>query len=179
MVKHQGGIVSAAQVVTTTAVSTDSLDIGIKDASGNVTVGRDLGQGGDIVANFVPLTSVTAAGAATVTFEIITADDAALTSNVTVLASSRPYAKEELAVVTTVGNSSTLPITVTIPANLSARPAAGPVSGAGANQYKPRMRRYLGVRYTIATGPLNTGSFNAWFGPNHVGDANKWYPAGW
>jgi hypothetical protein len=179
MVKHQGSIVSAAQVVTTTAVSTDSIDL---------TVGRDLGNGSDIVANFIPLTSVTAAGAATVTFEIIAADDIALTTNVTVLAASGPYTKEMLAVVTTTGNSRTLPITVTVPSNIAARwigqviPGVGTVSAtiatAGPGQHQPRMRRYLGVRYTIATGPLTGGTFNAWFGPNHVGDT-KIYPAGW
>lgn len=181
MVKHQGSVVSTAQVVTTTAVSTDSIDL---------AAGRDLGGGdGGIVANFVPLTSVTAAGAATVTFEIISADDAALTSNVTVLASSGAYTKEMLAVVTTTGNSRTLPITVSIPANLAARwvgqviPGVGTVAGgvatAGPGQHQPRMRRYIGVRYTVATGPLTGGTFNAWFGPNHVGDSNKHYPVGW
>lgn len=179
MVKHQGSIVSSAQAVTATAVSTDSIDL---------TVGRDLGNGSDIVANFIPLTSVTAAGAATVTFEIIAADDAALTTNVTVLAASGAYTKDMLAVVTTTGNSRTLPITVTVPANLAARwigqvvgggTVSGTVATAGPGQHQPRMRRYLGVRYTVATGPLTGGTFNAWFGPNHVGDAVKHYPVGW
>ncbi|MEY5100977.1 MAG: hypothetical protein RJA36_3696 [Pseudomonadota bacterium] len=180
MVKHQGSVVSTAQAVTATAVSTDSIDL---------TVGRDLGNGSDIQANFTVLTSATAAGAATVTFEIITADAADLTGNVTVLASSRPYTKEELTVVTTTGNTKSLPITLTIPTNLSARwigqviPGVGTVNAtiatAGPGQHQPRMRRYLGVRYTVATGPLTGGTFNAWFGPNHVGDAVKHYPVGW
>ena len=174
MVKHQGSVVSTAQAVTATAVSTDSIDL---------VAARDLGNGADIVANFIPLTSATAAGAATVTFEIIAADDGALTSNVQVLASSRPYTKDELTVTGGVGSQLTLPITVAIPTNLFARPVAGanPLTGSPTPipTHLPRMRRYLGVRYTVATGPLTGGTFNAWFGPNHVGDARKFYPTGW
>jgi len=165
MVKHQGNVVSTAQAVTATAVSTQSI---------NLQAARDLGNGSNIQANFTVQTSVTAAGAATVTFEIISADDELLTSNVTVLAASRPYTKDELTITGLVGNQQSLAVSLMIPTNLSARPLSG-----AAPPHIPRMRQYLGVRYTVATGPLTAGTFNAWFGPNHVGDARKFYPAGW
>ena len=153
MVKHQGSIVSSAQAVTATAVSTDSIDL---------QQARDIGQGTATHANVVAITSVTAAGAATVTIDVIVADDAALTSNVVVLCSSRAYTKTELTVVGGTGTQRTQPISVLLPPNLH---SLG--------------KRYLGVRYTIATGPLTAGTFNAWFGPNHFGDALKFYPAGY
>jgi hypothetical protein len=153
MVKHQGSIVSSAQAVTATAVSTDSIDL---------LKARDIGQGTATHANVVAITSVTAAGAATVTIDVIVADDAALTSNVVVLCSSRAYTKTELTVVGGTGTQRTQPISVLLPPNLH---SLG--------------KRYLGVRYTIATGPLTAGTFNAWFGPNHFGDALKFYPAGY
>ena len=89
-------------------------------------------------------------GAATVTIDVIVADDAALTSNVVVLCSSRAYTKTELTVVGGTGTQRTQPISVLLPPNLH---SLG--------------KRYLGVRYTVATGPLTAGTFNAWFGPNH------------
>lgn len=153
MVKHQGSIVSSAQAVTATAVSTDSIDL---------LKARDIGQGTATHANVVAITSVTAAGAATVTIDVIVADDAALTSNVVVLCSSRAYTKTELTVVGGTGTQRTQPISVLLPPTLH---SLG--------------KRYLGVRYTIATGPLTGGTFNAWFGPNHFGDALKFYPAGY
>ena len=153
MVKHQGSIVSSAQAVTATAVSTDSIDL---------LKARDIGQWTATHANVVAITSVTAAGAATVTIDVIVADDAALTSNVVVLCSSRAYTKTELTVVGGTGTQRTQPISVLLPPNLH---SLG--------------KRYLGVRYTIATGPLTAGTFNAWFGPNHFGDALKFYPAGY
>ena len=61
-----------------------------------------------------------------------------------------------------VGTARTLPISVLLPPNLH---SLG--------------KRYLGVRYTIGTADLTGGTFNAWFGPNHFGDAIKFYPAGW
>lgn len=153
MVKHQGSIVSSAQAVTATAVSTDSIDL---------LNARDIGQGTATHANVVAITSVTAVGAATVTIDVIVADDAALTSNVVVLCSSRAYTKTELTVVGGTGTQRTQPISVLLPPNLH---SLG--------------KRYLGVRYTIANGPLTAGTFNAWFGPNHFGDALKFYPAGY
>lgn len=115
---------SDKQVVTTTAVSTNSYD--------TTAIRRNIGRAGQRV-RFVTDTAVTAAGAATVTFEVIQADDAALTTNVTVLASSGPVAKTALGLGTS-GFDVSLPDTT---------------------------QRYVGARYTVATGPLTAGSFTA------------------
>ena len=153
MVKHQGSIVSSAQAVTATAVSTDSIDL---------TVNRDIGQGTNTHANVVAITTPTSGGSSTIQIDVIVADNAALTSNVVVLASSRAVPYAEMATTGAVGTARTLPISVLLPPNLH---SLG--------------KRYLGVRYTIGTADLTGGTFNAWFGPNHFGDAIKFYPAGW
>lgn len=153
MVKHQGSIVSSAQAVTATAVSTDSIDL---------TVARDIGQGTNTHANVVAITTPTSGGSSTIQIDVIVADNAALTSGVVVLASSRAVPYAEMATTGAVGTARTLPISVLLPPNLH---SLG--------------KRYLGVRYTIGTANLTGGTFNAWFGPNHFGDAIKFYPAGW
>lgn len=115
---------SDKQVVTTTAVSTNSYDTG--------TVRRNLGRVGQRVRITADAAAV-AAGAATVTFDLVQADDAALTTNVTVLASSGPVGKAAL----TLGAS---PFDLDLPDNV---------------------QRFVGVRYTVATGPLTAGTFTA------------------
>lgn len=136
---------SNAQAVTVTALGTDVLDLG---------VARDLGPGTPLRVAFGVAAAVTAAGAATVTFEIVTGVDAAITTP-TVIGSSGPIGKADL----TLGRP---PIVVIVP------PAV--VSQLG--------QRYFGVRYTVGTGPLTAGAFNA----DGVVDANegaaKFYPSG-
>ena len=70
---------SAAQAVTTTAVSTNNV---------NAVVARDLGVGDLVpIATFTVDTAVTSGGSYTVTFEVITDDNSAFSSP-TVIASS-------------------------------------------------------------------------------------------
>lgn len=79
--------VSSAQAPTATAVSTDSVDLG---------VARDIGEGVKVTAFFTVPTLVTSGGTPTVTFEIIGADAANLTGNVLVLGSSAAFAHTTL-----------------------------------------------------------------------------------
>jgi len=69
--------VSDAQAVTTTAVSTDTVDL---------SVARDMGEGQDLFMNFA-VTEAFAGGTST-NFEVIIADNAALSSNVEVIGAS-------------------------------------------------------------------------------------------
>ena len=69
--------VSTDQAVTTTAVSTDSIDL---------SIARDMGEGQDLYANFAVTTALS--GGTSVKFEVIGATNAALTSGVVVLGSS-------------------------------------------------------------------------------------------
>jgi hypothetical protein len=69
--------VSTNQAVTTTAVSTDTIDL---------SQARDVGEGQDLFMNFA-LTAAFAGGTST-NFEVIIADNAALSSNVVVVGAS-------------------------------------------------------------------------------------------
>jgi hypothetical protein len=134
-------LVSSDQAVTATAVTEDSYDLGVN---------RDIGQGTDLFLVFMTKVAVTAAGAATVTFEAVTADDGALTTNVTVLGSSAAIGK-----------------------------AALPIGAMIAFKIPPQFgtlgRRYLGGRYTIGTGPLTAGTFDAFLAYD-VPDTATFYP---
>lgn len=121
---------SSAQAVTSSAVSTNTIDLG---------TARDLGQGSDLYVAFGVDVAATAAGAGTVTFQIISSASANLGSP-TVLASTDAIGKAEL----TLGRK---PIVVCLN---SAVLAAQPIG-----------QRYLGVQYTVGTGPLTAGSFSA------------------
>jgi hypothetical protein len=137
---------SAAQAVTATAVSTNTVDL--KSA-------RDIAPGNDIYAVIDVEQTVLAAGAATVAFEIISSAAADLSSP-TVLVSTAPIGKAEL----TAGRR---PISIAIPDSiLNAQPVG---------------QRYLGVRYTVATGPLTAGQFTAYF-TDTTPSVGKNYPSG-
>lgn len=69
--------VSEDQALTTTAVSTDTIDL---------SVARDMGEGGDLFMNFAVTTAL--AGGTSVKFEVIAATNAALSSGVVVIGSS-------------------------------------------------------------------------------------------
>ena len=116
-------IVSTAQAITATAVSTDSIDIQLPN--------RDLSAGKEFYMCAQWGTAATAAGAATVTFEIISADDAALTSGVVSHTTSA-----------TIGKATLVPgyrVALTMPMGT-------------------KSKRYVGMRYTVATGPLTAGT---------------------
>jgi hypothetical protein len=133
-----GGVSGAGaltgQAVTVTAVSTNSIDTNPDSLGGNQP--NDLGRGEPLEVAISVLQTATAAGAATVNFELVQADDAALTTNVETLVQTGavPIAK--------------LTAGTLVPLHLD---RAAP--------YTPR--RYIGVRYTIGTGPLTAGSFTA------------------
>lgn len=121
---------SDEQAVTVTAVGSDFYD------TSSLTPARNIGGVSGVAAPRVAFTvdqAAAAAGAATVTFEVLEADDGAGTVNPTVIASSGPVPIANL----TLGAR---PFEVALP--------------------KTR-RRYVGVRYTIGTGPLTAGKFTA------------------
>lgn len=160
MVKHQGSIVSSAQAVTTTVVATDYIDLLAK---------RDLGQGdGSTHLNAIQITGAATPGNATVVLEIIGSDNPAhftgTGSSTTILTASRPYTYAELAIPAGIGLAGPKPIALKIPPDLHGRGF-----------------RYISARFTVTvgTGTLTGSTWNAWFGPNHVGDARKHYPVGW
>lgn len=137
---------SAAQAVTTTAVSTNTIDLSqVRD----MAVGRDLYAVIDVDA------SVTASGAATVTFQVITSAAANLGSP-TVIAQTDAIGKAEL----TAGRR---PISIALnPAILAAQPNG---------------QRYLGVQYTVGTGPLTAGAFTCYINDSQV-TGPQYYPSG-
>jgi Bbp16-like protein len=134
---------SSAQAVTATAVSTNTIDL---------SVARDLGPGQELNVAFSVDTTATAAGAATVQFQIISS----ATSN---LASP------------------------TILVETDAIPKATLVAGFRFALDIPRTQitalgqRFLGVQYTVATGPLTAGAFSAAVVMDYA-DAVKSYPSG-
>lgn len=136
--------VSNAQAVTSTAVSTNTIDL---------SVARDIGPGNDIYAVFTVDEAATASGSATVTFEVITSAASDL-STPTVVAATGAIAKADL----TVGRD---PINICIPPHVGAE----------------KGQRYIGVRYTVATGPLTAGKFTCNFLNTEV-HKQKNYPSG-
>lgn len=150
------GSVSAAgvlsgQVVAATAVSTNSIDTNPCALGSNQP--NDLGRGEALEIAISTLVTATAAGAATVNFELVQADDAALTANVETLVQTGavPIAK--------------LTAGTLVPLHLD---RAAP--------YTPR--RYIGVRYTVGTGPLTAGTFTAAIVKNVADIANIYGKSG-
>ena len=78
--------VSTDQAVTSTAVSTDTIDL---------SVARDIGEGKKLIMNFAVTEAATADGAATVTFQVIGSTSADLSSPV-VLGSTGAIGKASL-----------------------------------------------------------------------------------
>lgn len=141
----------AGQAVTVTAVSTNSVDTNPCALGSNQP--NDMGRGEPLEIAISTLIAATAAGAATVNFELIQADDGALTTNVETLVQTGaiPIAK--------------LTLGALVPLHLD---RAAP--------YAPR--RYIGVRYTIGTGPLTAGSFTAAIVKNVADIANIYGKSG-
>jgi hypothetical protein len=138
---------SSAQAVTATAVSTNTIDL---------SQVRDIGSGSEVRAIFTVDVAATAAGAATVNFQVITSASAALSSP-TVLLQTDAIAKTDL----TLGRK---PIVLEVPASIL---LAQPIG-----------QRYLGVQYLVGTGPLTAGSFSCTISNAPV-DVNKNYPSGY
>lgn len=106
--------VSTDQAVTTTAVSSDTIDL---------SVARDIGEGKDLYMNFA-VTEAFAGGTST-NFEVIIADNAALSSNVVVVGAS----------------GATVTADLTLGKNIAVRinPQIGSLG-----------KRYIGARYTVS-----------------------------
>jgi len=111
---------------------------------------RDIGEGSELNMRVGVPTAFT--GLTALTIEIVVADDAALTTNLTVI-----------------GSSGAIPVASLI---------AGSRFAVGAN---PRIgskgQRYLGVRYT-PTGTGTAGAVIAELGDTTVADGQKFYPVG-
>ena len=132
--------VSTDQAVTTTAVSSDTIDL---------SVARDIGEGHNLYMNFA-MTEAFAGGTST-TFEVIIADNAALSSNVTVVGSSNAVATASL----------------TLGANVAVR--INPLIGSLG-------KRYIGARYTVS-GTNTAGKVTADI-VETIQDGKKYYASG-
>lgn len=119
-----------------TLVSTNSVDNGPAQAApgGYGNLSKDMLRAGFLNVLIQILNAVTSGGAATVTFQLVQADDTALATNVDVLAQTRAFTPAELAAGTRIGMQA---------------PAGG------------FTRRHLGVRYIIATAATTGGTVTA------------------
>lgn len=121
---------SNSQTVTATAVSTNDVDLG--PLSGGNTI-RDIGAGEELYLNVIVIEGVTAAGAATVNFQVLTDDNTGFSSSAVVFDSGA------------IGKAS-LPIGTVLSFKLP--------SG--------NYERYLRGNYVVGTGPLTAGKFSTY-----------------
>lgn len=143
--------VLTGQAVTATAVSTNTYDTAPLTLGSNQP--NDIGRGEPLEVAISVLATVTAAGAATVNFELIQADDAALSVNVETLVQTGAVPKTSL--------------------------TAGTLVALHYDRAAPlAARRYIGVRYTVGTGPLTAGTFTAALVKNIADVANIYAKSG-
>jgi hypothetical protein len=124
----------------TTVLSTNTVDL---------SVNRDIGEGHDVHARIQVATA--ASGGTSVEVQVVTADNAALSTNLTVIGST------------------------------GAIPVASAAAGARfALQINPRIaskgQRYLGLRYVLV-GAVSAGAYVGDFGVG-IQDGQKFYPSG-
>ena len=132
---------SDAQAVTSTAISSNVIDLGPVDD--NAT--RDIGTGEDIYLVVVTQTPATDSGSdATLTVTLESAENAGLSTNPVVHFSTGALAFADFS------PAGSVLACVRVPAG----------------NYK----RYLGVRYTVASGPLTAGNFDAFL----TKDVQRW-----
>lgn len=148
---------SDAQAVTSTAISANVYDLFSMAEGGNASEitpnsRLDVGLGEDLWLVVNTQTTATDTGSdATLTISLETADDAGLSTNAQVVYSTGAIAFASFAT-------------------------------AGTNLVRLKLpsfpyRRYLGVRYTVASGPLTAGAFDAFVTSGAV-DANRIYKSG-
>ena len=146
MITDRLNLVSQAQAVTATAFSTDTIDL---------SQARDIGPGEELRFFINVDTAATAAGSATVNFQLVTSANANLSS---------PNILQQ---------TDAIPV-----AQLTAARRAIELSVSRANVLAlPTGQRYLGLQYTVATGPLTAGAFTAGIVID-MQDQGKNYPAG-
>ncbi|NII73913.1 hypothetical protein FHW84_002486 [Dyella sp. SG562] len=150
---------SDSQAVTATAISTNVLDIfstlagGTTNAAGISPNARiDIGSGpGDLYLMVSTAVTATDTGSdATLTITLESADDAALSTNAQVHFSTPAIAFASFA------TAGTTLVAIRLPAGL--------------------YRRYVGIRYTVASGPLTAGAFDAFLTP--ATNINRIYASG-
>ncbi len=130
---------SDAQAVTSTAISSNVIDLGATNTL------KDIGLGEPLWLVIITQTTCTDSGSdATVTFTLESAADAGLTSGPVV-----HYTTGALAFAT-YATAGTVVVAIRMPSA----------------DYK----RYVGVRYTVASGPLTAGKFDAFL----THDIQKW-----
>lgn len=125
---------SFAQAVTSSAVSTNSIDRGPQWP----------GDSTPLCASITVDEAATAAGSATVTFELISSAAADMSSP-NVIASSGAVGKADL----TAGRR--------------------PIFVKAESRNLPAGHRYLAARYTVASGPLTAGKFTAYLVESAIG----------
>lgn len=124
MILDKGNLVSSAQAVTASAGSTDVIDL---------SQARAIGDGEELEFFVNVDTAATAAGAATVTFQVQTDDNSAFSSPTTVIQT------DAIPKATLVAGYQ-----IKVPLPDGATP-----------------ERYLRLYYSVATGPLTAGAFTA------------------